>query len=114
MPSQRVWISFDLGVQGDYEGLYQWLDGRNAIECGDSVASFDFAYAVDLPRELGTELVANVRTNQRSRVYLIFVDAQGIRFGWLIGRGQRPAWEGYAPSGGAGDATFGWEPPTGR
>ena len=31
-----VWISFDLGVKGDYEGMYAWLDSKDAKECGDS------------------------------------------------------------------------------
>lgn len=39
MPSKRVWISYDLGVQADYDGLYQWLDEHKARECGDSVAT---------------------------------------------------------------------------
>ena len=24
----RIWLSFDLGVSGDYEGMYMWLDDR--------------------------------------------------------------------------------------
>lgn len=30
----------NLGVQGDYEGLYAWLGEHRAKECGDSVAVF--------------------------------------------------------------------------
>jgi hypothetical protein len=30
---KAVWISFDLGVQGDYEGLYGWLDRLDAQTC---------------------------------------------------------------------------------
>ena len=31
-----VWISYDLGIRGDYEGLYAWLDSHRAKECGDA------------------------------------------------------------------------------
>lgn len=36
----RIWLSFDLGVSGDYEGMYAWLDDKRAKECGSSVASY--------------------------------------------------------------------------
>lgn len=32
MPTRTIWISYDLGVQGDYEGLYGWLDTHKARE----------------------------------------------------------------------------------
>ena len=35
----RIWLSFDLGVSGDYEGTYAWLDDKSARECGSSVAN---------------------------------------------------------------------------
>jgi hypothetical protein len=41
---QRIWLSFDLGIKGDYQSLYKWLDARKARECGDSVAYFTFEY----------------------------------------------------------------------
>jgi hypothetical protein len=40
MKPSRYWLSFDLGVRGDYEALYEWLDALDAKECGDSVATF--------------------------------------------------------------------------
>lgn len=33
---QLIWISYDLGVSGDYENLYAWLDDHGAKECGQS------------------------------------------------------------------------------
>ncbi len=39
---KTIWLSYDLGVKGDYEGLYAWLDDHGAIECGESVAFFNF------------------------------------------------------------------------
>lgn len=37
MVTKTIWISYDLGVGGDYEGLYAWLDNNEATECGDSL-----------------------------------------------------------------------------
>ena len=39
MAKQVIWISFDLGIRGDYENLYAWLDEHGAKECGDNFAS---------------------------------------------------------------------------
>lgn len=29
-----MWLGYDLGVKGDYPGLYAILDDHDAIECG--------------------------------------------------------------------------------
>jgi hypothetical protein len=34
----RYWISFDLGLMGDYSRVYEWLDSMDALECGPGVA----------------------------------------------------------------------------
>ena len=39
-----IWLSYDLGIRGDYESLYSWLDDHEAKECGDSVAFLSFLY----------------------------------------------------------------------
>ena len=35
---RSIWLSYDLGVRGDYEGMYSWLENHAAKECGSSVA----------------------------------------------------------------------------
>lgn len=35
---KSYWLSYDLGVGGNYDKLYGWLDDHNAVPCGDSVA----------------------------------------------------------------------------
>jgi hypothetical protein len=37
-----IWISFDFGLKGDYTGLYEWLDNKEAVECGIGLAYFNF------------------------------------------------------------------------
>ena len=110
MPKQQVWISYDLGIQGDYESLYRWLDEHHAVECGDTVALIEFEYRQDLPRELHQALTSKVQLGPASRVYVLVGTNDGVRGGWLIGRRHRAPWEGYAVASAPGEATFGWEP----
>jgi hypothetical protein len=50
----RFWLSYDLGIEGDYAPLYRWLDNVSAKDCGDSLATF----LSDKTREqIGTELI---------------------------------------------------------
>ena len=43
-----VWISFDLGVRGDYQGMYEFLDAHQAKECGDGVAFLQIEHQGEL------------------------------------------------------------------
>jgi len=98
-----VWISFDLGVSGDYEGIYAWLDGHAAKECGDSVALVQFESQGDLVTELREELKANVRLTSRSRVYAIYLGGGSkIKGTWLVGSRKQAPWTGYGSLEGEG------------
>jgi hypothetical protein len=103
--SARIWISYDLGVQGDYEGLYAWLDHHEAKECGDTLAFLSYRYKDDLIEELKGDLSEAVRTDKRTRIYVIYRDADTTRArGKFIFGGRRAAtWVGYAQSGSAPD-----------
>ena len=72
-----VWMSYDLGVTGDYESLYAWLDDHNAKECGNSVAYFSFSYDGDLLESLKAEIEDAVALNKRARIYIIYRDKEG-------------------------------------
>ena len=91
-----VWISFDLGVNGDYEGMYAWLDNHAAKECGDSVAIIQHEPRGDLIAELQQELKTNVKLTARSRVYMIYRGDDGkIKGTWLVGSRKQAPWTGY-------------------
>jgi len=91
-----VWISFDLGVSGDYEGMYAWLDDHGAKECGDSVALVQYEPHKDLVAELREEVNTNVRLTSRSRIYVIYRgDDTKIKGTWLAGRRKQAPWTGY-------------------
>ena len=84
----RYWISFDLGLRGNYEDLYEWLDKMEAKECGDNVATF----LTDKSREqLKKELIKFL--DKKARVYIINM-SQGGKF--ILGKRKVAPWSGYA------------------
>lgn len=95
-----VWISFDLGVKGDYEGMYRWLDEHEARECGDSVAFLRVKVPkANIVKFFTDELRKAVALDNRSRIYIIFKKADGKVSGkWIIGGRRPPPWAGYAPT----------------
>jgi len=74
MNSQRIWLSYDLGVGGDYDGLYCWLDEHEAKECGDNLATLKFDYELDLVTDIQNELSESVEITKKDRFYMIFRD----------------------------------------
>ena len=90
-----VWISYDLGASGDYEGLYAWLDDHDAKECGDSVACLRFSYEGDILEALEKDIRDAVSLNKRSRIYVVFSGQNNVRGRFVIGRRKRGPWEGY-------------------
>lgn len=100
MTINTVWISYDLGIRGDYEGLYAWLDSHRASECGDSLAVLKFEHDGALLDRLREDLKKNVTLDKRSRVYVIFRDVttnknKGV---FIVGGRKAPVWTGYSPS----------------
>ena len=96
---KTVWISFDLGIRGDYESLYSWLDIKKARECGDNLAVLNYQFSGDLVQGLTRELRRELRTNKLSRIYLIYMnDETGkVKGKWLFGGRKAAPWSGYAP-----------------
>lgn len=95
-----IWISYDLGVRGDYEGMYVFLDALDAKECGDSTSFCVFKYQKDLLTELKAAIKKQVTLTNRSRIYVIYPAANGKYKGkFLSGRRKHPAWAGYAGQG---------------
>jgi hypothetical protein len=69
MPERTIWLSYDMGVRGDYEGLYAWLDKHTARECGDSLAVLRYHYSADFIEELKSDLDRSIDiTNLPSRI----------------------------------------------
>lgn len=86
----RYWLSFDLGLQGDYESLYSWLDKQKAKECGSSVATFVSRKTRD---QIVRELSGILDQRKNPRIYIISTK-QGGKF--ILGKRVVAPWTGYA------------------
>ena len=95
---QLVWLSFDLGVQGDYEGLYLWLDQHDARDCGDSLACFQYETRGNLPQRLLKDIESTVKMPPKTRMYVIWMADGKINGRFIVGRRKSPRWSGFAPS----------------
>ena len=96
-----IWISFDLGVRGDFDGMYEFLDRYGAKECGDSIGFLRYEFKGDLVAEITDELKTTLKLDRRSRLYLIFPDKSGKYIGrFLFGNRKAPPWSGFGPGGG--------------
>jgi len=95
---KAVWISFDLGVRGDYENMYAWLDEQQAKECSDSLAFINYEYKKDPLAELKKSLAGSIQISKRTRVYVIQLDAatKKMKGTFLFGGRKSPPWTGYA------------------
>lgn len=88
--NMRYWLSYDLGLRGNYEGLYEWLDEMKAKECGDSIATFTSPKSREqIQKELSKIL------DKKDRVYIINMK-EGGKF--ILGKRKVAAWVGYAES----------------
>ena len=76
-----IYLSYDLGVNGDYPSLYQWLAGRKAKECGDSLCRFVYEFKTinknetndDTKKalmEIQQDLKESVKIKQGTRIYV--------------------------------------------
>ena len=94
-----IWLSYDLGVDGDYEGLYYWLDNNSSKECGDSVAFFKYKYKSDILIELAKDIKNQVKLRKKDRIYVIYLDGKSHKGRFIFGNRKRAPWEGYAAIG---------------
>jgi len=90
----RYWLSFDLGLMGDYSHFYKWLDEQNAEECGSGTAAIVSTTSMD--RFVG-EIREVLKETPRARVYLLSRLPDG-RFGgkFVVGARRKAPWAGFA------------------
>ena len=92
-----LWISYDLGIYGDYDGMYTFLDKNGAVECGDSVARIiDFNHNIE--NELKSQLKEDVKNIESCRVYYVSYekDSHKLRSGFIFGKRKVAPWKGFA------------------
>ena len=72
---KSIWLTYDLGVKGDYQHLYAWLDDHKAIECGNNSAYFQLDTQADndkdLVEQLRRDLESKVTFQPGNRIYVI-------------------------------------------
>lgn len=107
---QLVFLSYDMGFQGNYTELYRWLDLHKAFECGDSFCRFEYEFqtvehvsseedTMAMVQELRSDLLNAIHFSGTDRVYMVsdfFVKGQKRMAGiFLIGkRKQTNPWDG--------------------
>lgn len=92
---KTVWISYDLGVKGDYEGLYSWLDNHGAKECGNSVAVLEYDYVDSFVEELQKDFSQSVNIARHDRIYVIWSQEHKMKGKFLFGKRKAARWSGY-------------------
>ena len=90
-----VWLSFDLGVSGDYENMYAWLDEKEAKECGSSVACFWFEHHADVAKTIKAEIEERVSLDKRSRLYIVYREQNRVKGRFIVGGRKSAPWDGY-------------------
>jgi hypothetical protein len=95
-----MWLSFDLGVRGDYESLYAWLDNHDATECGNNVAFLKYELPHDstdqLLRHVAKDLESSIEFGKSDRVYVACLSETGdLKGRFIVGKRKAAPWQGY-------------------
>jgi len=100
MVKNTIWISYDLGVRGDYEGIYTWLDQYEAIECGNSLALLKYEWTDDFIEALKQDIKESIEITKKTRIYVIWHDneTKKMKGRFIFGTRKSPSWSGYAVS----------------
>ncbi|CEN54155.1 hypothetical protein [Capnocytophaga canis] len=100
--SKEKWImlNYDLGLKGDYESLYCFLDNHKALDCGNCNAALKITISEDsfdaICEEVKNIIVGSVSLNQTDRIYLTLTDENGkMRGKFICGGRKRATWEGF-------------------
>jgi len=106
MKKIAIWLTYDLGVGGDFQGLYSWLDDKDAIECGNNNAYFTFSFSdtinsdTQLLEILKKDLEGKVSFKAGNRIYIVRKSLDASKAGksigsFVIGKRKASPWEGY-------------------
>jgi hypothetical protein len=96
----RVWLSYDIGIRGDLEGIFQFLGRHKATECGGNSASFVFNHTSDLISEIQKEIKKDVSLDKRTRIYLIHKSGEKYIGKFIFGTRRTAPWASFIPAEG--------------
>ena len=110
--NKAVWLSYDLGLRGDYKGLFAWLDKQQAEECGHHLAFFNYKlepktisvtpkgydWSRGMIEEIKESILGSVKVSKNDKIYLIWRDdaENKIKGEFIVGSRGRAPGEGYA------------------
>lgn len=105
-----IYLTYDLGVNGDYVGLYTWLAKLDAQECGENSCRFLYEFKTvsqdnsdDDTKKALTELQAeakrNVKLKVNDRIYVssdfFAKDAKRMIGAFIVGKRKQNPWQNY-------------------
>lgn len=95
---RAIWICYDLGVRGNYESLYSWLDEHEAQDCGPNLAFLKHEDHGSLVKNLTAEINNLLKESRHARIYLIYRDdeTKKVKGSFIMGTRKAPSWSGYA------------------
>jgi hypothetical protein len=100
MSEQTIYLTYDLGIGGDYNALFTWLDKHGAKECGESTALIKFQLPEKLSPEdaVKNEMEKEVALRPGDRVYLLYRDkaTHALTGKFIFGKRKAATWAGYA------------------
>jgi len=105
MKTKAIFITFDFGIKGDYEGLYKWLDEHEAQERGYGIA-FIKAYQckdqiktdIGFVKEIRESISKLTTLGKSDRIYMIWnsFEASKMKAAFLFGKSKQAPWTGFA------------------
>ncbi len=109
MKSIQVFLNYDLSFNGDYEGLFKWLDDHNADDCGQNFCEFSYTVnpgeisqkepqkaANQVALMIDKDITSTVKLNKGDRIYIVSSYDNVMFSGFLAGgHGPKP-WAGYS------------------
>lgn len=115
MYTQKLLLSYDLGIDGDYMKLYKWLDANKALECGDSVCMINYNFTTitqicseDDTRKALKEIYnslkrAEIEFRLNDRIYVAsdfyWQGTKSLKGGFIVGKRKPNPWDGFAGTG---------------
>ncbi|WKW45492.1 hypothetical protein P3875_06785 [Myroides sp. JBRI-B21084] len=101
--SNFVILNYDLGIRGEYDNLYIFLDTNKAIDCGNSNCFFEYSFKgtdieyEDKFKQLKEDLDKTITFSKSDRIYVIVHSIDGTPRGkFIVGQRKTPVWDGYA------------------
>lgn len=111
---KKIYLSYDLSIQGDYNSLYKWLDIHQAKECGESVCFLTYDFdgidandtddsSIEMLKALRQDLNDNISFGSSDRVYMMgdlyYKGGEKLVGAWVVGRRkENNPWDGFGNS----------------